>query len=342
MRSIEVIKASLALSDTLVFHIRTLAPRWLFDRLPAERLLLYPIQLDAGAVQSNSFAVEKAKTLSLYADLIRQKEKLICREVDFLQEKSIDLVVSDITPFAFDAAAEAGLPSLGIGNFSWDWIYGDWIASYPEFQYVIDDIRASYGKASLLFRLPFHGDMSAFRTTMDVPLIGRRASRSNHEILRSLDWPAARQERAVLLALRDADMRQVNWNKVRQLADFHFLTLSNQVEGENITSLKEGVAPFEDLLSVCAAVISKPGYSIVSECIVNRTPILYVPRSDFAEDPILRKGLRDYAVCEEMRVQDFFDGNWQAPLTSLFGKPALWKDIRADGAKVIAGKLLAL
>ncbi len=340
VRSIEVIKASLALSSKVLFHIRSSAAQWLFNQLPPERAFFHHVQLDAGAVQTNSFTVDKAKTLQLYADLILRKEELLNREACFLQEQGVNLIVSDTTPFAFDAAERAGLPAIGIGNFSWDWIYGDWIDSYPEFAYVIRDIRDSYSKASLLFRLPFHGDMSAFPRIIDVPLIGRKASHSKQKMLEKFALSPANEERTVLLALRENDMRQVNWKKVCHMKHFRFLTLSESVGGENITNLKEGLIPFEDLLNVSDAVISKPGYSIVSECVVNRTPILFVPRDDFIEDPILRQGLREHAVCEEMSVQAFYDGSWQEPLRDLFSKPPTWKHIRADGATQIAQRLL--
>jgi len=342
VRSIEVIKAALALSNTVAFHVRTFAPRWLFDSLSPERVFLHHVQLDAGAVQANSFSVDKVGTLQLYADLIRHKDKLLSIEACFLQEMGIDLIVSDITPFAFDAAERAGIPAIGIGNFSWDWIYGDWIDSRPEFGNVIEDIRKSYAKASLLYRLPFHGDMSAFPKIEDVPLIGRKASQSKEQIQQKLPYLPENERRTILLALRENDMGQINWEKVCRIEEFRFLALSENLRGENIINLREGFIPFEDLLTISDAVISKPGYSIVSECIVNRTPILFVPRADFIEDPILRQGLRDWAVCEEMPVKAFYDGDWQKSLTSLFSKPTVWKGIRADGATVIARKLLAV
>ena len=34
-----------------------------------------------------------------------------------------DLVVGDVPPLAFEAAAEAGVDSVAVANFSWDWIY---------------------------------------------------------------------------------------------------------------------------------------------------------------------------------------------------------------------------
>ena len=44
-------------------------------------------------------------------------------EAAYLRGHGARLVVGDIPPLAFAAAAAAGIPSIAIGNFTWDWIY---------------------------------------------------------------------------------------------------------------------------------------------------------------------------------------------------------------------------
>jgi hypothetical protein len=88
-------------------------------------------------------------------------------------------------------------------------------------------------------------------------------------------------------------------------------------------------------------VLSKPGYSIVSEIIGNQTPVAFVARNDFCEDPLLRQGLLQYAVCEEMSMQDFNEGNWQSTFESLLAKPGQWPAIECNGAQVAAEEILA-
>src|SRR5204863_7447273 len=78
-------------------------------------------------------------------------------EAALLRDLGANLVIADMPPLAFAAAHLAGIPSLGIGNFTWDWIY----AGYPRFDElapgVIARIGAAYALASRALRLPMHG-----------------------------------------------------------------------------------------------------------------------------------------------------------------------------------------
>jgi hypothetical protein len=82
-------------------------------------------------------------------------------------------VVADVPAAAFEIAARADVPSIGLANFTWDWIYEPFLTEMPECAPLVDHLRAHYAQATLLLRLPFHGDMSAFPHIEDVPLIGR-------------------------------------------------------------------------------------------------------------------------------------------------------------------------
>ena len=75
------------------------------------------------------------------------------REAAALQETRVDLVVGDIPPLAFEAAGRAGIPSIALGNFTWDWIY----AAYDAFaraapQVIPLSARAYAGAASAAAR----------------------------------------------------------------------------------------------------------------------------------------------------------------------------------------------
>jgi L-arabinokinase len=73
-------------------------------------------------------------------------------------------------------------------------------------------------------------------------------------------------------------------------------------------------------------VISKPGYGVVSECFLNGTPLLYIPRMDFAEYPVLKAAIdswgggiqiaeRMLSTCEWFDLLDEIVKRKIAPLT---------------------------
>ncbi len=337
VRSIEIIDLLTQIFYDTIVHVQTMAPQWLFASLN-DRVFYHHAELDFGCLQSNSFSVDKKATLEGYASLIEKKVELVARESDFLQAQKIDLVLSDITPFAFDAAERAGLPAIAVGNFSWDWIYQAFINDYPDFQFVVDDIRSSYAKASTLYRLPFYGDLSAFSPIKDVPLVGRKA-RTPPENIRERLGVGNSDKKLILLGLRTQDMIHVNWEKLESFDHTFFIAVSRNIPLKNVTHLTEGEILFQDILNACDAVITKPGYSIVSEVITNQTPVVYVPRSDFAEDPVLVQALEDYAVCERLSQPEFAAGQWEEAFNRLLQKPQNWPPIRTDGASVIAEKI---
>jgi len=339
VRDIEIIKALIRLRPKVKVHVRTAAPQWLFE--PRHSGVDYHYaELDFGVRQSNSFYADKFNTLADYAQLITQKGKIIDQEKLFLDSIAADLVLSDITPQAFDAARHCSLPCCGIGNFSWDWIYQEYLDEFPRFAFVIEDIRASYQKADLLFRIPFYGDMSAFRTIEDVPLVARKSKISTSKTRQRIGIPVETRQKWVLLGLRNDDLSGVQWDVVNQMNDIVFIKMSNNIPLKNSLVIPEGVLSFEDILNACDAVLSKPGYSLVSEVIANQTPLIYVPRKDFAEDPILIAALQHYAVCRELPQEDYWAGRWQAAFDDLFAQSKYWPFIRCDGADVVSEKIV--
>ncbi|MDZ7316010.1 MAG: hypothetical protein ONA69_01130 [candidate division KSB1 bacterium] len=339
VRDIEIIKELLRQRPDAVVHVRTAAWPQLFDKLPKHRVVYHRRELDFGIKQPNSFDVDCEATLLAYAELIRVKERLISEEIAFLHSVAADLIVSDITPFAFDAAAGYGKPATAVGNFSWDWIYADYVARMPQYAFVVEDIRASYRQAARLLRLPFYGDMSAFAQIEDVPLVARLAERSGTEVRRLAGMTS--DEPYLMLGLRMADMESVEWRRLDEELSAISVAVGRDVPLQRCLRLDEQSLTFEEILAACDAVLSKPGYSMVAESLANRTPLLYVRRRDNAEDAALIDGLQRYGVCEELAWDDFLAGRWCDALRRLLNKPQNWPPLRIDGAAVIAEKLLS-
>jgi len=78
---------------------------------------------------------------------------------------------------AFAVGAAAGIPSIGLGNFTWDWVYAD----YPRVRLapsLLPTIRGAYAKASMALRLPMSGGFESFSNVRDIPFVARHASRT--------------------------------------------------------------------------------------------------------------------------------------------------------------------
>ena len=63
-------------------------------------------------------------------------DEAVTSEVALLRQVEADLVVADIPPLGIAAATAAGIPSIALGNFTWDWIY----SAYPGTETLIESI----------------------------------------------------------------------------------------------------------------------------------------------------------------------------------------------------------
>lgn len=314
------------------------APEWLFRlNLPGD-FRLRPRALDVGVIQLDSLRLDPAATLSACARFLEAQPALVQQEAEILRQEGADLVVADIPPAAFLVAARAGLPAVGISNFTWDWIYADYVRALPEHAPLLEHIRHAYGRADLFLRLPFSGDCEAFKTIRDIPMIARHARRSREEVRRILGLDRSRP--VVLLSFGGFELRGIDFDRVEALGDYCFLTTQPTPRPlGNVRVVRPDGLKYEELVAQADAVITKPGYGIVSDCLANRTPVLYTSRGQFAEYAALVAGLERFGVAAFIDNRDLLAGNWRAGLEAVLRLPRTWPDLPSNGAEVAAGIL---
>lgn len=299
-------------------------------------------RLDVGVLQRDSLVMQEGETLRAYRALLSDRERLIDEEAASLHAAGVTLVAADIPPFAFAAAARAGLPSVGISNFSWDWIYERLAQRHPGYGDVLQAIRDDYARADLLLRLPFHGPAPAFRRVEELPLVARRATLKPGAVRRRLAIPAERK--LALISFGGFGLRDFDFAPLSALADWTFLTESGLTGGSaaNLRVVPSGLVPYPELVRAADAVITKPGYGIVAECIANDTAVLYTSRGDFAEQPLLVAGLHRYGRAREIGNDRLRRGAWGADLEALLAQPSPQETLPMDGDVVAADRLAAL
>ncbi len=338
VRSVEIIKSILVHDPMATVHIRTTAFEWLFSDVLGETVFLHKSKLDVGVLQKNSFAVDKPATLQANQELLLNKISLINLESDFLRQNQIDIALADIPPLAFEIAEKANILCYAVGNFSWDWIYSDFTVEHPQFHEIIRNIKNAYSKATCLFQLPFSGDMSVFPKSISTPLVARKAQISKEQARKILGLN--NYDTVILIALRSQDLEQVNWDNVGRLKNYKFLISSKQIDQPNFVHIPEGTLTFTDILNACNLVISKPGYSLLSECIANQIPILYIPRQHFIEDVPLIRALKQDFKSQELDYPSFISGDWQSAIDRLLHSDKKWRPVPSDGADFIIKEIL--
>lgn len=297
--------------------------------------------LDVGVIQHDSLRLDPAATLAAYARLLERLPATTREEADFLRTEAVDLVVADIPPAAFPVARRAGRPAVGISNFSWDWIYAEYVRDLPEYERLLQAIRDAYGQADLFLRLPFHGPCDAFKVIRDIPMIARRSRRSREEVRGLLGVNGTRP--VVLLSFGGFEVQGIDFDRVETLHDYCFLVTQPPPRPvRNVRVVTLGALKYEDVVAQADIVLTKPGYGIVSDCLANRTPVLYTSRGEFAEYAPLVEGLERFGIAAFMENRDLLSGNWRSGLEALLQRSGAWADLPANGAEVAADILQAL
>jgi L-arabinokinase len=305
------------------------------------------VALDIGVVQPNSLEIDARTTLDRYAAHVADEARLLATEVEIVRAAGARAIMADVPAAAFAIAAEAGLPGIGLGNFSWDWIYEPFVDARPERAPLLDHLRAQYAQSTLLLRLPFHGDLSVFPRIEDVPLIGRRSTVGRAETRRRFGLPL--EAPLVLFSFGGHTSAGPDVARLASLSEYAFVATSPAVQsdrairqGRNLYVLPELAERYVDLLAASDAVIMKPGYGIVADLLANRVPALYVSRDGFREEPILIRALEDEGRAVPLG-RDALDRLDLAPaLDRLFSLDRPWAARPIDGATVAACRILDL
>jgi L-arabinokinase len=138
----------------------------------------------------------------------------------------------------------------------------------------------------------------------------------------------------------------LEWNdealaRIEAIEGYEFFTvLPLHWERRNIHTLDRDQITFSDVIASVDAVISKPGFGILSDCIVNQKPLIYAERSDFLEYPILESALRKYLKHLHIPAEDLYRGNLESSLTRIWDSPDPKSNL-ARGGDIIAAKRIA-
>lgn len=353
-RSIEVINAILVQRPETRVGVRTSAPRWLFDLTVKGKVTYSSLECDTGVVQADALTLDEADSIrraaAFHSDLVTRAAS----ETRALRELGAGLIVGDIPPLAFAVGASAGISSIGLGNFTWDWIYAD----YPRVRLapsLLPTIRAAYSKASMALRLPMSGGFESFSNVRDIPFVARHASRSREEVCKILKIPA---DKPIVLAsfggfgLPGIDLDMLAKSKKYTIVMAAMSPLSRarrdvpaaERKGSLVTVNEEAMynlgVRYEDLVGAAEAVVTKPGYGIVSECIANDSALLYTPRGHFPEYDVIVEEMVKYLRSASISHDDLLGGRWEAALDKLLAQPKPKKKPETNGAEVAADILL--
>jgi L-arabinokinase len=340
VRSLAVIQELREIQPGLEMIIVSDIPDILIQQNSTKAIFLRRRRLDVGLVQLDSLRFDLAATKRQLLELYRNREALVSEEANFLRSHKVSAVFCDIPFLPFVAASRVGLPAIGMGNFTWDWIYREEAFADPDWQLIVSWIRESYRHCGLFLQLPMHGDCSVIPRIMDVPMVARRARHTPHQVRTFLGVEPG--QKITLISFTDLTLEPAAQDRLETIRDSLFLYRRPlQFSIANGRCVEDEALSYADLVGAADEVITKPGYGIVADCLVHGTPMIYSDRGPFPEVPILVEAMAAHLPVVFLPSEELYAGNWEPAIRQLREQPRSQPQIRGDGARVCAERILA-
>ena len=321
------------------FEIFTEVPRWFFaDSLP--RCFAYHrVASDVGLVQRSPLQEDLQATVDrLDASPLWDQDALdrIARRVRRLR---CNAVLADISPLGLAVAAQLGLPSVLVENFTWDWIYKGYRNAPDRLRHHGRSMAEVFALAGL--RIQAEPACQSRSEAVAVPPGARAPRRSRTEVRLLLEVPE--NQPMVLLS-----MGGVNWDfgqlEKLELQDRAWIV----VPGGGGRMRRRGrllVMPFRagvyhpDLVHASDLVVGKLGYSTVAEAYAAGTAFAFVARPRFRESAVLESFVHAHLNVQEITEEDLQSAKWLERVEHLL-YPAQRRLGRADGSGMAAEAIL--
>jgi L-arabinokinase len=327
--------------------VKTQATERLFDEPLRGGIEFVPLQCDTGIVQLDSLNLNERESVRQAAEFQSRIADRAAAEADDLRRRRAQLVVGDIPPLAFEAARAAGLPSIAIGNFTWDWIYGAY--GHEGISALVQSIRESYRQATRVLRLPISGGFEGLDgLTRNIPFIARSSGHDPDDVRRHFRVP--HDKPMVLMSFGGYGLQGLGTLALAKLDRYSIVagglkeaTIETGSEVIQITEhqLMEKGYRYNDLVRAADIVITKPGYGIVTDCIANDTAIVYTSRGRFAEYDLFVEEMPRYVRTQFIDQKKLLAGDWSEALERVLAQPIPNKPA-INGADIVADTIQSL
>jgi hypothetical protein len=304
------------------FEVFTEVPKWFFSESLPACFSYHRYASDVGLVQCSPLVEDLEATSGLLDRHRYDDPDTVGKLAAGLRRLGCSVVIADISPIGLAAAVKAGIPSVLVENFTWDWIY----LNYPDGPSRLRRHGRNMGEifASANLRIQTDPVCEPLPMAERVEPVARHPRSQRVTARAALGVPA--DEPMIVVS-----MGGVPWN-YRDFADFDhsdgaWIVVPGGSERVAHRSGRILKLPFHcdsyhpDLVAASDLVVSKLGYSTVAEAYQAGTALAYVERPRFPESPILSRWVEEHMVAAEIGGDALRDGTWLAVANELLEVP---------------------
>ena len=312
-------------------HLFTTVQESLFAET-LEQFSYHPLSCDIGLVQKDGLHADIPATIKKLQTFLPFDTSLLSDLAEKI--KGCQLVLCDIAPLGIAVAQKAGIKSVLIENFTWDWIYKAYLPQHPELQTAISYLASQYQQADIHIRCePVCGSAQA---DLKCGPIFRRIRADRKEIRRKLQ---CKNRKIVLITMGGVELELPFMHQLSSCKGIFFILTgqqeTNHLENNVLLLARDSEFYHPDLINSADLVICKSGYSTIAECFQAGVPVVIIGRARFPESAVLEKFSISKLNAQAMEQKEFLSGLWLESLEQLLSthkKPALHE----NGADAVA------
>ncbi|MEJ2729412.1 MAG: hypothetical protein P8185_13045 [Deltaproteobacteria bacterium] len=338
-RAASVMEALAEIESSLQFDIFTTVPDWFFSQSNSFAFQYHRLESDIGLVQKTPFQEDLPATVQKLKEFLPFNQARIAEVAEKIGHLNCKLVICDIAPMGIRIAQKAGVPSVLIENFTWDWIY----QGYAEEEFKVFNVYLESIFAEATYHIQTQPICKPDKVDLTAGPASRKIKHPSRQIRQSLKLPDSCK--VIMITAGGVPKSYGFIDKLKNQTDFHFV-ISGASNSENIQNnlvlLPENSGYFHpDLINAADAVVGKIGYSTIAEIYQAGVPFGYSARARYRESKPLVDFVENHLCGLAIGEAEFQAGDWVHRLHDLLALPRVKRDI-PNGADQIAGFIGAL
>ncbi|EJS74043.1 glycosyltransferase family protein [Bacillus wiedmannii] len=260
-----------------------------------DRVIFHDVETDVGFIlKEHSLNLDKEKLALAYEEFCAELPQKINNEIDFLSTFSVDCIISDISPIAFEIADKLEVPSIGISNFTW----------YTAYKNIIPDnllqvFKNMYKKMDYFYTLAGSNEENLARlNTSSFHFYSRIINPLEVKKLRKKLNPTGEKQVIFIPLGMKIDIGDITTFPLWDDERYVFIVSHNmKIEHNNVHKIPKNYTESQNFVAAADCIISKAGWGTVSEAIIQNKPLLIIDRKGMSEDQNTIRFLKDNKLC---------------------------------------------
>ena len=316
-RAAAVMQAIADLDASVRFEIFTTVPTWFFTDSTSAAFNYHSLLTDIGLVQETAFRADLNKTLHSLNDFFPIPASQIAEIAAVVDQLNCILVICDIAPLGISIAKEAGIPSLLVENFTWDWIYAQYSNANNGFTKHIRYLQSLFQAAN--YHIKTEPVCCPGSVDLTASPVSRLFKTSSDRVRKGLGLTETDQ----MVLITTGGIRQsYNFlNELKRLPDIHFVMPGAgpkmKIQDNCIILPHRSDYYHPDLVNASDAVVGKVGYSTLAEVYHAGVPFGYVARSNFRESRPMTAFIEKKMQGIPLKESEFYNGKWTTKIRKL-------------------------